>query len=66
MTRCMARPCVAMMTLGVAFAAAHVAGRRLQGAEDGETVEIVKGVSAQPDGLGQNVYAAEGQEGSRT
>ena len=56
----MARPCVAMMTLGATFAAAHVAGRRLQGAEDCETVEIVKGVSAQPDGLGQNVYAAEG------
>jgi hypothetical protein len=50
-----------MMTLGVAFAAAHVAGRRLQGAEDGETVEIVKGVSTQPDVLGRTVYAAEGQ-----
>jgi hypothetical protein len=35
-----------MMTLGVAFAAAHVAGRRLQGAEDGETVDIVKGAVA--------------------
>jgi hypothetical protein len=41
--------------VGAAFAAAHVAGRRLQGPEDGETVEIVKGVSTQPDALGRNV-----------
>jgi hypothetical protein len=47
--------------LGAAFAAAHVAGTRRQGAEAGETVEIVKGVSAQRGVLGQNVYDAEGQ-----
>ena len=47
--------------LGAAFAAAHVAGTRRQEAEGGETVEIVKGVSAQRDVLGQNVYDAEGQ-----
>lgn len=47
--------------LGAAFAAAHVAGTRRQGVEEGETVEIVKGVSAKRDVLGQNVYDAEGQ-----
>jgi hypothetical protein len=31
------------------------------GAEDGETVEIVKGVSTQPGVLDRNVYAAKGQ-----
>jgi hypothetical protein len=47
--------------LGAAFAAAHVAGTRRQEAEGGETVEIVKGVSAQRDVLGQNVYDTGGQ-----
>jgi len=47
--------------LGTAFAAAHVAGTRRQGAEGGETVEVVRGVSAQRNVLGQNVYDTEGQ-----
>ena len=47
--------------LGAAFAAAHVAGTRRQEAQGGETVELVKGVSAQRDVLGQNVYDTEGQ-----
>jgi sporulation protein YlmC with PRC-barrel domain len=47
--------------LGATFAAAQVAGTRRHGAEGSETIEPIKGVSAQRDVLGQNVYDAEGQ-----
>jgi sporulation protein YlmC with PRC-barrel domain len=47
--------------LGATFAAAQVAGTRRHGAEGSETIEPIKGVSAQRDVLSQNVYDAEGQ-----